>query len=632
MTKRFDLSVFAAMVAVLLLAAVVRITNIDGPALWTDEGFVYYTFKVDLFDALLGDRHPPFYFYTLHAWEAVAGDSILALRWWSLLPSLLTVAVVYQIGRELRGWLPGMPAGALGLPVLAALLLTLADAENYMAQELRMYTWHVLFAAGSTWAYLRWVRLTSFSNQSHAAHRSAPFRRQSVGGLGLIIIWVTLNTLLLYTHYFGGFVLLVQGLHALIFLHDRRRWWAVGVLALTGALFAPWFLGVTLRQFADEPVSLTAAAIAPLDVLLDFREKWLGAQWPLMLALFGAGVLTLVPRRGVKNAGLLFYLIALIVIPVALTFVIGHDELILLARRLVQITVPVALLVALGISRFPLGARAVIVTALVLYGVTTVDWYRVKVPWHTVTDLIAEYAQPGELALMDVAFEESALLYYYDHRLPDGMQISSYPVWSDQPRFDYYEIELPALLREQDALQSGVVTAWVTFFSPDPGILARLDAAGFQRTMTRPYEHVGSVIDVYRYDRLPDDTSEAAFINGMTLEAVETVPDELRVDLWWGAATPIDADYTVSAALLDEAGQLVAQLDSAPQTGARPTSTIAPGEVVYDPRPLQTISGEPLPSGMYTVVVQVYLLTPEGLIPVQTAAGETTVAVGRLTR
>jgi len=122
------------------------------------------------------------------------------------------------------------------------------------------------------------------------------------------------------------------------------------------------------------------------------------------------------------------------------------------------------------------------------------------------------------------------------------------------------------------------------------------------------------------------------FVNGMVLEAVEVVPEDLRVDLWWGADTSIDADYTVSAALLDEVGQLVAQLDSAPQSGTRPTSTITPGEVVYDPRPLQTISGEPLPPGTYTVVVQVYLLTPEGLIPVETVTGETTVALGRLTR
>jgi hypothetical protein len=70
MTRRADPAPLFAVLLILLIAAAVRIHNIDGPALWTDEGFVYYTFKVDLFQALAGDRHPPFYFYTLHAWES----------------------------------------------------------------------------------------------------------------------------------------------------------------------------------------------------------------------------------------------------------------------------------------------------------------------------------------------------------------------------------------------------------------------------------------------------------------------------------------------------------------------------------------------------------------------------------
>ena len=88
----------AAVTLILLLAAITRILNIDGPALWTDEGFTYYTFKIDLFDALKGDRHPPFYFYTLHGWVGLAGDTILAMRWWSFLPSMLSIATAFQLG------------------------------------------------------------------------------------------------------------------------------------------------------------------------------------------------------------------------------------------------------------------------------------------------------------------------------------------------------------------------------------------------------------------------------------------------------------------------------------------------------------------------------------------------------
>lgn len=577
--------------ALFLLAAIVRIINIDGPALWTDEGFVYYTFKIPLFDAILGDRHPPFYFYTLHTWESLTGDSILALRWWSMLPSMLSLAVVYQIGRELMRYRPGIQ----NLPLLAMLMLTLADAENYMAQELRMYTWHVLFAACSTWFYLRFLRN------------------------GKTRLWIIVNVLLMYTHYFGAFVLIVQGLHLLIFAREKRR--GVFALVISGVLFAPWFLGVTLRQFADDAVCVNCATSQNWDILLDFREKWFGQVWALTLLLFFFGMIWLVRDRAkFRPFAPTVLLIGLILMPVAGTFALGHEEAVLLARRMVQITIPITLLIALGIANLRPRAQLVIAAALILYGTTTIDWYRIKVPWHTITDLIAEYAQPGELALMEVGFEESALLYYYDHQLPEGMQISSFPVWSDAERYDYYEIFLPELLNQQADLQNGVVTTWVTFFSPDEGILRKIEAAGFIRTMTRTYTHLESRIDVYRYDLLPDEAI-GAFRNGMILRAFEITPDG-RVDLWWSTEEILAGDYVVSVYLLNNDGVLVAQLDSIPP---RSTLTWQPGEAIYDPRTPQGIDA--LPDGIYTIGVKVYHFTPE-IADVLTEDGEPAFILG----
>lgn len=558
---------------ILLLAAIVRILHIDDPALWTDEGFVYYTFKIPLFDAILGDRHPPFYFYTLHAWENFTGDSILALRWWSMLPSMLSLAVTFQIGRELARYRPGIK----NLPLLAMLILALADAENYMAQELRMYTWHVLFAACSTWFYLRFLRN------------------------GKTRLWIIANVLLMYTHYFGAFVLIVQGIHLLIFASQKRR----GIIALiiSGVMFAPWFFGVTLRQFADDAVCVNCATSQNWDILLDFREKWFGQIWALTLLLFFFGMVWMVKDRvKLRPFAPTVLLIGLIVVPVAGTFALGHEEAVLLARRMVQITIPISLLIALGIANFSKRGQIVVALALILYGTTTVDWYRIKVPWHTITNLIAEYAQPGELALMEVGYEESALLYYYDHQLPT--QISSFPVWSGEARYDYYEVYLPELLAEQRDIQTGVITTWVTFFSPDDGILHKIQDAGFIRTMTRPYHHLGSEIDVYRYDLLPDD-AVGTFQNGMILRAFEITPDG-RVDLWWSSEEVLTDEYVVSVYLLNSAGVVVSQLDSIPP---KSTNTWQPGEVIYDPRVPQGI--ESLPPDIYTIGVKVYHFTPD---------------------
>ena len=593
-----------ALTLILLLAAALRIPNIDGPALWTDEGFTYYTFKVGLFEAVSGDRHPPFYFYTLHGWAALAGDSILALRWWSLLPSMLTIAVAHALGRELVRWRPGLAArgGWLGVPVLAALMMALASGENYLAQELRMYTWHVLFAACSTLFYLRFLH--------------QPTRRRAMW-------WALFSLLLIYTHYFGAFVLVTQAVHALIFLRARARWLALVALAAVAGIFAPWFVLVTLNQFASDAVCVNCAPPDNWTILLDFQLKWFGQQWPLTLGLFLLGWVTVIYRRGSFSLRLrplepLALLLGLIVIPIVLTYPLGHDELIFFAHRLVQITVPVTLLLALGLGNLQNPARGLVAAALLIYGVTTVDWYRVKVPWDVMAGRIATYAVPGDLALAEVDYEESALLYYYDHQLADGVIISTYPVWSDMNRSTYYDGVLPALLADHQPAPDRPAGAWVTHFSAQTTLMDRLEGAGYTRSLTWPHDHVGSTVYVYRYDRLPSDEPLARFDGGLTLRAAVVHADALRIDLWWQAETPIHDNLIVSAFVLNADGVLVAQLDSPPFAGRHPVPDWQPGELVYDPRLLEIVGGaDSLPPGDYTAAVQVYTFGADGgIVPV----------------
>ncbi len=593
----------AAVTLILLLAAITRILNIDGPALWTDEGFTYYTFKVDLLDALKEDRHPPFYFYSLHGWVDLAGDTILAMRWWSFLPSMLSIAIAFQIGRELLRHRPGLDAckGVWTLPVLAALMMALTDGENYLAQELRMYTWHVFFAALVTLFYLKYIR---YPSRNHA------------------LLWVVSGTFLIYTHYFGAYILAVQGLHSLLFLQGRQRMGAIGSLAAISVLFMPWFLLVVLEQFGQDNVCVNCPSPDNWSILLGFRGKWFGEQWPLTGLLFFIGMVTVVYNEQwhvkLHPFYLTAYLVLLIVAPIAVTYGMGHREVIFFAHRLTQITVPITLLLALGIVNLQRTARAVVVVALLLYGITTVDWYRIKVPWHTVTQLAADYAKADDLVLAEVGPEESALLYYLDHMLPEGTSISTFPFWADMARFNYYEGTLPTLLNNHLAQSTEAITSiWLIYFSFDPGMMNKVEQAGFTRTMTRTYEHVNdSVISVYRYDALPEEPL-AEFESRMALLAADIDPNDLRIDLWWQADEVLTENYVVSAFVLDADGILVAQFDSPPANGDRPTHSWKPGEVIYDPHVLQPSSERStLTSGPYTVGVKIYAIEPSGELEV----------------
>lgn len=80
--------------------------------------------------------------------------------------------------------------------------------------------------------------------------------------------------------------------------------------------------------------------------------------------------------------------------------------------------------------------------------------------------------------------------------------------------------------------------------------------------------------------------------------------DVLRFSLHWRAVDSPQHDYKVFAHLLDEAGALVAQRDSEPVGGARPTSTWDPGEEVLDRHGILIPDG--LARGEYWLVVGMY--------------------------
>jgi hypothetical protein len=94
--------------------------------------------------------------------------------------------------------------------------------------------------------------------------------------------------------------------------------------------------------------------------------------------------------------------------------------------------------------------------------------------------------------------------------------------------------------------------------------------------------------------------------------------DIVPLTLFWTGRAPLDQDYQVFVHLLDGNGQLVAQTDSAPAGGMRPTGSWAEGEQIADRHGLLLPAG--LPPGKYELRAGMYLPAGDRL-PVQDAAG-----------
>jgi hypothetical protein len=609
--------------AILILAAAIRILHIGDQSLWIDEGATYFILQQpDLITALRErDHHPPLYYLLLEGWIGLAGGSVVAMRMFSALFSILSVAAVVPLAKAINRGRPWFQDASV--PILAALMLTLSDPEVVLAQDARMYALRTFLVILSALFYLRWTHRPS-------ARRALP--------------WLLVSVIVVHVQYQGLYILAVEGLHALLFLRGRARVAAVGWLIGIGLLCAPWFLAVGLSQRDNDP-GIRASLPSDWGTLRDLLGKFLSGQWALLLGLLLLGTVALKssphppapspsgrggekPRSGIEvprpeGEGFrvrahfrpfapTFLLITWIAFTVVVTFILNLFFPVLAPHRILLITPALAILIAQGLRNFQGVGRLVLVAVIVVYGLATVDDYYPKEPWDKMASHMALYARPGQMALLEVYRGDNPLTYYLDQWMPPETNIQSLRQWREFWPDCYPQAVLDMLPNYK--------TVWLAHWSPDPSAFGFL--SDFTRTATLTTDHVGNQLNVYRYDRI-GAAEVASYTSGMTLKQVEINDDIRRVDLWWTAAERPALDYTTSVFLLDAAGALVAQHDSFPFENRRPTTSWAAGEVVYDPHPLPAA-----PRGEYQVGVQVYTYFDGQRYPLTT--GEPWAVVGRL--
>lgn len=643
MYQAYQLPIF---IGILLLTFIARVHHVTLESVWVDEGFSYWAIRhADIWGVLLRDVHPPLYFLSLRLWASVTDISEFALRYFSVLPSLLSVAMVYQVARELERL--RSPYTQTPIPMLASLMLALADMETAMAQTIRMYTWHVLWVVCSAWAFLRFVRLFS---------HDTVWSRRVIWACG---IWIGTSVLLVYTQYVGLALIAVQGLTALLFLRGKIRLWVMFGCVLIGASFIPWGAAVVVNQTANVGTGFNVPST--LDSLWNWRVNWFTQQWALTIGLAFLGLFSVgmkisfhsAPPRKPKTELKLnytlgtaymsskqlpsikmpakpakinrpFFLLMWIVIPVMGAYILNFYTPILMDYRLTQITPAVALLIAYGLGHLRGKTLWFIVAVLLIYGVATDDTPNPRPPFRDIGQFVARIAGDDDLLLAHVTPSgDWQMVYYYELYLPN-LERRSLRQWQLEEGGTYYQG-----LRDLLNAHNGV---WLMHWSSDRSSFEALRDTGYIQTAKTSWSWVeNSSLDLYRYDRIPEQPL-ARFVNGMSIQQARLSDDGMLVEIWWSSDEILSQNYTISAILLDENGRLVAQDDSYPFFGEKPTSTWADGEIVYDPHPLKLAEGiTELASGRYTVAVKIYLLT-DTLTVQPTENGDELAILGEINR
>ena len=607
-----------AAVLVLLLAAFLRFHSLEAQSFWNDEGNSARLSERPIgliIEGTASDVHPPLYYLLLHAWRAGAGDSEFGLRAFSALAGVLTVAATMALARAVSR----SPSAVF---LIAGLLAAISPPLVYYAQETRMYALLALLAVFSTWLLWQWI----------VSKNKVPVRPH----WSWLIAYSGCIFAGLYTHYFFPAIILGQALLVLCYLlvprllvgtttpiPDRRMsaaiYWigAVLVAVLGYAVWVPIFL----RQIGSRP--------GQAQTMLDYLGNsgvWLAigttlpraeAIWPLL-----AGVLLVLlglvagRRRAVVP-------LVMAGVPIGGSFLVGATDPAFFKFLLTAVPF-LCILAALawrmsGWQRVASAALTAVFAVGCFLSLSNMysDPLYARADYRGMASRIAAEAHPNAAVILDAPNQWEVFTYY--HR--DGAPVFPLPIGAPDPS------EVEPQLADIAAAHDRIYALFWGDSQRDPEHVVErwLDAHSYKATE----EWIGDVRFVTY--AVPSDSSsdliaagydfQAAGGKTITLEAYGFQPervapgDIVEVQLIWSADAPLDQPYKVFVHLVDEFGNIIAQRDSEPAGGSRPTTDWVPGESIVDNYGI--LVPEDTSPGTYHLLVGLYdAFEPSSRLPV----------------
>lgn len=214
------------LIGILLLGIALRIHDLEGQSMWSDEGLSLYRSSLTVPEIMTNvisvdgveskDTTPQLYFLLLHYFRALTGETVFSMRYLGVAASTLSIPLIYAFTVIIFGRRTAL---------LAALLMTISPFHIWQSQVLRNYG-----------LFLTINLLAMYGLARFALSRPGRGRNK------WLLLWAAAVLLGIYTHYYGFFIF-VYGLLvlAIIFLRNwnlaqlARRWqsWlALGLLAL----------------------------------------------------------------------------------------------------------------------------------------------------------------------------------------------------------------------------------------------------------------------------------------------------------------------------------------------------------------------------------------------------------------
>ncbi len=400
---------------------VLRIYDLGTESVWYDEAVSIMVSKLGIMEQIkwniaANESNPPFYYLLLHFWVPYFGDSEFISRLPSAVLGSLSILAIYAVGKLLFNKKAGL---------VAALILATSVFHIRYSQEARGYTLMVFLSLVSFYSL---VKLTSGRGRAYS------------------IAYIVSSVFLMYTHYYGSLIIIVQNVFCLtLFLKNRKAgelgfWRWVKLQLILGLLFLPGFLlWAKVTLFVQKGFWVTEPEPG---WILGFFTIYGGSQYLLILfAVFS--FLSVISFRKLKDSGkvkelfnhlydypdnlgitsgnIVYLLLLWLLIPVMVPYIISIISTpVLIFRYTICASLAFYLLASKGISNTNNKWLILFISAVItVLSLVNVEKYYARVgkhQWREVMRDIETNAGYGDVIVVYPHYEKEPAFYYSERK------------------------------------------------------------------------------------------------------------------------------------------------------------------------------------------------------------------------
>lgn len=331
--KRFEVVLIPLFI--FILNVLIKMPYLTSRDIALDEPFTLYYAQQDIsaiIEMLYSENNPPFHFFFLHYWMKLFGISAFSVRLPSLLFSAFTAVALYKIGTKFFSRFTG---------IVAALVFTFSTMHIFFSHEARVYPFFSMLTAASLYCFL-----SIFLNSNSKKY--------------FYYLFIA-NLLLIYSHYFGFFVLMVEVGCLLLWFKQRVLIKPFLILfLLIGIAYIPNLL-IFWHRFSTSAQNGTWVSLPAVTEFYGNLNRFINNKYNmLVLLVIAAGIAIYIAiqkkvlhkfKSFIINQNILIVLIWFI-LPYTLMFCISFKVPMFIDRYILYTSIPFYLLIAVGFTHF----------------------------------------------------------------------------------------------------------------------------------------------------------------------------------------------------------------------------------------------------------------------------------------